>query len=90
MVEVFKTDVNNAEAAKRLMMQIHENFKSYKANFDLFDCDHILRIKCEVGVVCQLSIIDLLRRNGFWAEVLPDEPQLLDKHHLLIQQLKSD
>ncbi len=75
MVEVFKTDVSNGEAAKLLLLQIHENFKSYKANFDLEDCDLILRVQCSEGLVCALSIIELLKRNGFHAEVLPDDFQ---------------
>lgn len=73
MIEVFKTDVNTSEAAKRLMLQIHENFKTYQANFDLEDCDLILRIQCHNGVVCAQSIIELLKKNGFYAEVLPDD-----------------
>ena len=75
MIEVFKTDVSNSEAAKQLLLQIHENFKTYKANFDLEDCDLILRVQCPEGLVCALSIIELLRKNGFYAEVLPDDFQ---------------
>jgi hypothetical protein len=73
MVEVFKTDVGDAEAAKSLLKQIHENFNAYRANFDLSDCDHILRVQCALGTVCALSIIELLQKNGYWAEILPDE-----------------
>lgn len=73
MIEVFKTDVTTSEAAQRLILQIHENFKDYQANFDLEDCDHILRIQCHNGLVCALSIIELFKRNGFEAAVLPDD-----------------
>lgn len=75
MVEVFKTDVNNGEAAQKLIGQIHENFITYKANFDLEDCDLILRIQCHDGTVCALSIIALLKESGYHAEVLPDDFQ---------------
>ena len=83
MIEVFKTDVSDGEAAKRLLLQLHENFKTYTANFDLEDCDLILRVQCHEGLVCALSIIELLKKNGFHAEVLPDDfqPELSSDLH---------
>jgi hypothetical protein len=44
MIEVFKTNINCADKATQLVEQIHENFASYRANFDLNDCDRILRV----------------------------------------------
>ncbi len=86
MVEVFKTDVGDAETAKSLLRQIHENFNAYRANFDLSDCDHILRVQCALGTVCAFSIIELFKKNGHWAEILADEvptyayPSFLSPH----------
>jgi len=71
MIEVFKTNVNDVDQAKMLIDQIHETF-SYEANFDLQDCDRILRVKCKTGVVHASALIRLLHDVGFQAEVLPD------------------
>jgi hypothetical protein len=73
MVEVFKTDVTNQDHANRLVDQIHHAYREYKANFDLEDCDRILRVKCMTSPVQASLLIDLLRDSGFRAEVLPDE-----------------
>ncbi|MFA6275319.1 MAG: hypothetical protein WC622_01120 [Pedobacter sp.] len=73
MVEVFKTDVANCDDAKGLIDQLHENFTQYLANFDLEDCDLILRIECSNGSVNAESIIQFLKDRGFHAEILPDD-----------------
>lgn len=73
MVEVFKTNVRERRHAKMLIGRIHETFSDYKANFDLDDCDKILRVKSEREFIPPLSLINLLRDYGFEAEVLPDE-----------------
>lgn len=75
MVEVFKTNVAHQDDAKKIIDQIHQNFSGYQANFDLEDCDLILRIQCLHGSVCPNSIINLLLANGFEASVLPDDFQ---------------
>ena len=72
MVEVFKTDVKHRGKAKKLIGYIHQSFIGYKANFDLHDCDNILRVECATGVVESSLLIDLLKKFGFTAEVLPD------------------
>ena len=73
MVEVLKTNVNDPGQAKTLIEQIHKNFTEYKANFDLQDCDNILRVESISGIVQSSLLIDLLKDFGFKAEVLPDE-----------------
>lgn len=72
MVEVFKTNVANTRQANMLLDQIHRHFNHYRANFDLDDCDSILRIKCEAGLIQPAALIKLLQDFGFKAEVLPD------------------
>ncbi len=59
--------------ADQLLEQIHKSFPAYKANFDLEDCDKILRIKSESGMVQPMPVILLLKVSGFHAEPLPDE-----------------
>ena len=73
MVEVFRTNVNERFHADQLLEQIHKSFPAYKANFDLEDCDKILRIKSESGMVQPMPVIHLLHKCGFHAEPLPDE-----------------
>jgi hypothetical protein len=84
MVEVFKTDVHDLQQANILVEQIHKYFSEYSANFDLEDCDKILRVECTTGLIQASCVIDLLQEFGCKAEVLPDDPQpvadaLLDK-----------
>ncbi len=73
MVEVFKTNVTDLRHAHMLVEQIHNRFGDYKANFDLQDCDRILRVTCNSGYVQPSLLVNLLRDHGFHAEVLPDE-----------------
>lgn len=71
MVEVFKTDVMNPVQAELLIEEIHHTFHNYKANFDLDDCDNILRIKSLTGLVQPSVLIDFLLLFGVKAEILP-------------------
>ncbi len=73
MVEVFRTNVKERFHADQLLDQIHQSFPAYKANFDLEDCDKILRIKSDNGMVQPMPVILLLNEFGFHAEPLPDE-----------------
>ncbi len=47
MVEVFKTTVQEADEAHVIIQRLLEHFPDYLINFDLEDCDKILRIKGE-------------------------------------------
>jgi hypothetical protein len=73
MVEVFRTNVTDQDHARRLIEQIHHAYRDYAANFDLEDCDRILRVKCMTGSIQPSHLIGLLKDSGFRAEVLPDE-----------------
>jgi hypothetical protein len=73
MVEVFKTNVNDTSHADMLIRVIQQTFPHLKANFDLHDCDNILRVKSATGLIEPTSLINMLNSFGFDAEVLPDE-----------------
>lgn len=73
MVEVFKTNVRARRHARLLLHRIHQNFQEYHANFDLEDCDKILRVECPSRFIQPSHLIQLLAAAGFRAEVLPDE-----------------
>lgn len=70
-VEVFKTNVADPERAKWLVDHIEGHFANCKVNFDLDDCDRILRVVFEENIQSDL-LIDLLNNAGCTAEVLPE------------------
>ena len=72
MIEVFKTSVSDVYYAKLLLHKIHKKFPAYKANFDLNDCDRILRIQSP-SVVEEAEIIKIVAGFGYEAELLRDE-----------------
>ena len=69
MVEVFKTNVEHRELAEQLASILRGRFVFCKINFDLEDCDKILRV--EGNQICVESIIEIRSTHGFECEVLP-------------------
>lgn len=45
MVEVFKTNVQERNEATKIIQTLLEHFPNHIINFDLEDCDNILRIE---------------------------------------------
>ncbi len=68
MVEVFKTNVQKKAQTKMLLCILSEAFPSFKINFDLSDCDKVLRV--EGDNIEALRIMILVKENGFRCEVL--------------------
>jgi len=68
MVEVFKTNVRGKRQARVLLDILSERFPLFRINFDLEDCDKILRV--EGDGVCQEKIAELMTRNGYLCNVL--------------------
>ena len=68
MVEVFKTNVQKVSQAKKLIALLFEQFPDNRINFDLNDCDKILRIEVDNFEV--QHIIMLVTENGFMCDVL--------------------
>jgi hypothetical protein len=81
MIEVFKTDVDCPSHAGVLLDIIHDTFPHYRANFDLQDCDRILRVASSAGPVHTEGLVHLLDSYGYCAAPLPDEvpPPPLDR-----------
>ncbi|MEQ9100759.1 MAG: hypothetical protein RIF36_22385 [Imperialibacter sp.] len=73
MVEVFKTTVDNHVQAFKLSEAIHRAFPGCRANFDLDDCDRILRVESHGSRVNACAVIHLIISHGCFAEVLKDE-----------------
>jgi hypothetical protein len=70
-VEVFRTNVMMKVQAVRVADVITKALPSCNVNFDLDDCDRVLRVVSTRPINCDL-IIHLVNGCGFAAEVLPD------------------
>lgn len=68
MVEVFKTNIVDENTAKTVLNDLAIHLPNSYINFDLEDCDKILRIEnCSVHLDLVVSI---LNNNGFYCEPL--------------------
>ena len=68
MIEVFKTNVQEVEQSHLIVGKLLEHFPNSIINFDLEDCDKILRI--HASSICNQSVIELLNSCGYYCEVL--------------------
>lgn len=68
MVEVFRTNVSNPQQADELIGLLRTIFPGSRINFDLEDCDNILRI--DNDQVEPAQVIALMKANGFHCAVL--------------------
>jgi hypothetical protein len=68
MVEVFKTNVRTRKQSAEILKKLSELFPHSKINFDLSDCDRILRVENEV--VYPKQIIRSVNNHGFQCLVL--------------------
>ena len=71
-VEIFKTNICNATQSAQVIQLLSERFQEYKANFDLDDCDQILRVETAFGVINNTKIKQLLASAGYSCQELPD------------------
>ncbi|HLK30275.1 MAG TPA: hypothetical protein VKT28_16960 [Puia sp.] len=68
MIYVFKTSVRNKKHIRQLSPLLNNLLQQSKWNFDLEDCDKVLRIDSEENIV--LKITDLLHVHQFYCEEL--------------------
>lgn len=68
-IEIFRTDIDCPDKAATLSAAINGLFPHYRINFDLQDCDKILRIVAQT--VDQQAVIRLAGSLGMNVEVLP-------------------
>lgn len=69
MIYVFKTSVKNKEQLKCLSPHIEKLLPNAKWNFDLEDCDKILRVETDEATIAS-KIAALLHRHQFHCEEL--------------------
>ena len=68
MIQVFKTNVVKPSQAKTILKILQENFNDFKVNFDLADCDKVLRVQGKS--ISPEEIIKLVNANGYQCEIL--------------------
>ncbi|MEO7989160.1 MAG: hypothetical protein ABI663_06430 [Chryseolinea sp.] len=68
VVEVFRTNVCSKQVAQRIIADLAQLIPNAKINFDLDDCDKILRIECHHLVV--ENVVEILNKRSFLCEVL--------------------
>jgi hypothetical protein len=68
MVEVFRTNITDEQAAALILERFQNEIPGAKINFDLEDCDNILRV--ESDTIAVKSITELVRQHGFYCEAL--------------------
>lgn len=68
MVEVFKTNIELAHDAADIIQLLSQYFPGARINFDLQDCDRILRME---GIQFSTThVMQLVQQNGFHCEIL--------------------
>jgi hypothetical protein len=68
MVEVFKTNVRSIREAKLIIQKLAEEFPRHKMNFDLSDCDRILRVQGQN--ILENKIISIVTALNYECEIL--------------------
>ena len=68
VVLVFKTNVLKSKEAKALLNKLLQQFPTHQINFDLEDCDKILRV--QGTQVSSQEIIDILNNCNFQCSIL--------------------
>lgn len=70
MIEVFKTNIQTIDDSKLVLGVLSYRFPELNINFDLDDCDNILRVEGKHLNIDQ--ILRLVNKIGFQCEMLPD------------------
>ena len=72
IVQIFKTDVQDQLVARHIILFLRRNFSHSRINFDLDDCDKILRIESQQGSIDEAEIRSLVTGCGYQCEPLND------------------
>ena len=72
MIEVFKTSIQNQLQARIVRQLLLVENPLLEINFDLEDCDNILRIKNIEDAVDISSVLKTLNETGIYVEILTD------------------
>jgi len=72
MVEIFKTNVNSKKQAGKVLKALNSCLPAYFFNFDLDDCDRILRVKSSGPVIETITIIRVVKDHRVEISVFED------------------
>lgn len=70
MIEVFKTNVQNKDIANQIIEELSSHLPSSYINFDLNDCDCILRIEHGENII--EKVYHVFEKLGHSCEILTD------------------
>ncbi|HEX9508848.1 MAG TPA: hypothetical protein VF939_00085 [Puia sp.] len=72
IVQVFKTDVEDQLVARHIILFLQHFFSHCRINFDLDDCDKILRIESQQESIAEAEIQLVIAGYGHHCEPLQD------------------
>tara|TARA_R110000744_G_scaffold56588_1_gene119366 strand:- start:35535 stop:35762 length:228 start_codon:yes stop_codon:yes gene_type:complete len=70
-IEVFKTNVQKESEANKIILKLLGRFAYQNVNFDLEDCDKILRISHSQNIN-EENIVETLESLGYFCQPLSD------------------
>lgn len=70
VVKVFKTNVHDHAEARQIVFVLHHTFSFCLVNFDLDDCDRVLRIETQGESIPDSDIQLLIAEYGYCCEPL--------------------
>lgn len=70
MIEVFKTNLQDIQQSLKLLSKLRQCFSKLRFNFDLEDCNKILRVEGKNVHINKITKILLL--EGYLCELLED------------------
>ena len=70
IVQVFKTDVQDHATATRIVHFLQLHFYDSRINFDLDDCDNILRVESRDTTITDIEVQSLITKCGHLCEPL--------------------
>lgn len=79
-IEVFKTQITHHHEALMISSLLKEVYPAYVINFDLEDCDKVMRIKSKREPIHSEDVVKLLNRLGFYIEILENDQPLLNSN----------
>ena len=71
-VEIFRTNVKSKRTAKIILEALHISLPEYHFNFDLEDCDCILRVQRNSGFFETTKIIQIVKDHNMAISLFED------------------
>ena len=72
MVEIFKTNVKSKKLANRVLKALRSDVPACNFNFDLEDCDRILRAQCDCIHIEIMKIIQIVKDHSIEVSLLEE------------------